>query len=88
MKMYRASFYGITVQAVDVDRISESSVWIKGRRHARITDYDGYHETFEAARDWIAKLHQNKINALQMNISYYQNLLDRAMSLKLEAVQS
>lgn len=88
MKMYRASFYGITVQTVDVERISESSVWIKGRRHARITDYEGYHETFEAARDWIVKLHQNKINALQMNIDYYQNLLNRAKALTSAAVQS
>lgn len=88
MKMYRASFYGITVETVDVERVSESSVWIKGRRHARITDYDGYHATFEAARDWLVKLYQDKIDALQMNIDYYQNLRNRAKVLVSAPVQS
>ena len=41
------------ISTVHVDRHTESSVWINGKCHRRMTDFDCYFETFQEARDYV-----------------------------------
>ena len=47
----RSSIPAIT--AIEVERETESSVWIHGRRNAKRSGYLNYFDTFEQAKDFL-----------------------------------
>lgn len=51
MKMWKTRWNKVT--EVEVDRVSESFVWVNGRRYAIRTSYDTYHKTFEDAKAFL-----------------------------------
>jgi hypothetical protein len=52
MKMYKASKFswGKKIEVVEVERISDKSVWIKGRRCALDSSYDAYFSELSEAK--------------------------------------
>jgi hypothetical protein len=65
MKKYKtdACSWGVPayIEEVEVERETESSVWIKGRRNAKVTDYAMYFDTWEDAHDYLLKKCDEKI---------------------------
>lgn len=53
-KMYKASTLP-SIEEIEVDRFTDKSVWIKGKRAARGGDYFDYFETPEEALEYINK---------------------------------
>ena len=53
MKKYRSKLLGQEIDQVEVERETESSVWICGRKHSKVTDYECFHDTFEEAKSKI-----------------------------------
>ena len=62
MKMWRAGLGYI--EAVEVERISATNVWIRGKRIARQNSFRVFHETWEAAHEDI--LERAKVRLLWM----------------------
>lgn len=50
-KTYRSVYSAPRIDAVEIEKFSDSSVWVEGRRRARISTYDCYFPTWEEARD-------------------------------------
>lgn len=68
------------IEEVEAERISKSSVWICGRRNAIRSSCDAYHETWEAAHEYI-------LGVAKTGLLKAQRDLDRARS-KLETVKA
>ena len=78
MRMWKT--YWSEIHAVDVDRANETSVFIGGKRKARRSSWETYHETWDAAHDFL-------LEAARMSHQHAQRNLDRARS-ALEAVKA
>ena len=50
---------------IEVEKFSESSVWIKGNRHNRIAEYDNYFPTQDEAFNFAVSRVQGKIDYLK-----------------------
>lgn len=52
MKKYKAYFgFRSGIEVIECDRENENSVWIKGRRRAKIGEYETFHDTFDEAKE-------------------------------------
>lgn len=74
MKYYKARLSFEEIQPVDVERESESFVWIDGRRHAKISGWDCYFPTFNQAKSYFI-LEANK--DVEKARSRLRNALDK-----------
>lgn len=54
-------FGGGRISPVQVDRATESSVWVAGRRRAISTEYVVYAPTWEAAHAWLLSYAETKV---------------------------
>lgn len=43
----------VKISEIEVDRDSESSIWIDGKRHSKNTEYYMYHPTYSSAKHYI-----------------------------------
>lgn len=46
------------IKAVEVERETETSVWVGGRRRAKVTDYGTFFDTWEQARAAAVEYHE------------------------------
>jgi hypothetical protein len=56
---YRSRWQAI--DPVEVERETDSSVFINGRRHNKITSYECYFPTWEAAKEHLLQEHELKV---------------------------
>lgn len=61
---------GAFIQTVDVERATDKSVFINGRRQAKVSDYNQFHDTWEEAYSFLMKeairRHENAARALSL----------------------
>ena len=59
MTKYKTERSSYSVEAkitpVEVEKETDVSVWIKGARNAKVTDWHIYHDTWQAAHDHLTK---------------------------------
>lgn len=79
--MYKATLFvgdGM-IQPVHVERITDHSVWINGRAHHRISNWDSYFETHDDAKNYLIA----KIKPMVKNCEKrLKNLNDKIEALK------
>ena len=68
------------IEEVEVERASDSFVWINGRRNAIRSSYENYHGTFDAAMAWL-------VTKAETELAIAHRALDLARS-KLETVKA
>jgi hypothetical protein len=66
MKYYKA-YYSTwnpinPITEVDVDRVTDQSVFVGGRRNAMTTDREAYRETFALAKEWLTTKAQTDLD--------------------------
>jgi hypothetical protein len=49
------------IEEIEVERTSESSVWVKGRRRAKVTDWHLIFDTWEAAHAYLMTEGERKV---------------------------
>lgn len=54
-------YSGGTIHAVNVERSTESSVWMGGRRRARTSEYEQYWETWQEAHAYLLRRVTNTV---------------------------
>lgn len=71
MKYYKAksTTFGTPIVSVEIERVTESSVFINGRRRAKFSDYESYFETFEYAKKWLMERAERKIQSASYQLS-------------------
>ena len=86
---YRLQRWAIAeITPVEVERHTESSVWIKGRRNARTTAWDSYFRTWEAARDCLLKRAELDLAASRRQLEQAQGFLGNVKGLKPPTVEA
>lgn len=84
MTKYRSRWQEI--EAVEVERETESCVWINGRKNNKRTDYECYHDTPEHAKAWIISQAQKEVAAAERQLRCAQEKLSKAQNAKLPNV--
>lgn len=59
--MTRDNLYGELITAIDVEKETEKSVWINGRREAKHSSWATYHDTWEEAKTYLLALSLRKL---------------------------
>lgn len=81
MKYYKVITHYAEVEEIEVDRESDSSIWINSRRVAKKSNYDCYFLTIKEAKQYLMDKYQLKISHLERDLKYYQNKLEKATAL-------
>lgn len=71
VKKYIAKSGCIEIQPVFIERETDSSVWINGRRKSKQSEYENYFDTIDEAKQFIIQKAKNEV-------SQYQNRLEMA----------
>ena len=80
MKMFNTKWERI--EEVDVERVSESSVWINGQRRAIRSSWEAYHETWEAAHKHVLGIAEYKLEKAHRDLTRAQSKLATVKAMK------
>ena len=70
-----------TIEEVTVERETESSVWINGRRSAKRSSYDNYFDTWREAHECILLIAKKKLRSAKMRVSAAEDRLAKIDSM-------
>lgn len=83
MKKYKAYFgYNTDIEAVECDRETENSVWIKGSRRAKISEHETFHDTFEQAKDFLILRATRQLESARSTLQRAQDKLGNIKGMK------
>jgi hypothetical protein len=69
MEKYRTGGWGKNlIERVAVEKETESSVWINGRRNAKKTDYHSYFDTWDDAKRHLLTVAEKKVVGIRLNL--------------------
>jgi len=55
MIKYKTDGWNSLIERIEVERETDSSVWIKGRRCAKASSYNNYFDKWDQAKDYLLK---------------------------------
>lgn len=83
MKWYNAkSGYSMGIQEVEIDKETDQSVWIKGRRNAKRSSYDNFFPTYEEAYVFIHGKVCEEIEKRRQQLKWAEDKLEEVELLK------
>ena len=79
MKKYMTQTgYYPSIEVVEADRETDISVWIDGRRHNKMSDYDSYFDTLEQAKAHVVQWAVNNLDLQKKRVEVAYELLRKA----------
>ena len=75
MIKYRTSGWEHDIERVEVERETEHSVWIKGRRRSRWTSYEKYHDTWHNAHAYLKSKAEQTLETNERYLEEYRKEL-------------
>ena len=83
MVKYKVNYYWRPeVEKVEVEKETESSVWIKGRREAKEAQYHAFFDTFQEAKDFLIDVFEKKARSVRRQLEQANGYLGNAKGLK------
>jgi hypothetical protein len=82
MKKFRASRFGAKVAEVDVERETESSVWIDGSRTSKRSVHENYFDSWEEARDYLLTMAENDLMSARRKLELAQGRVGNIRGMK------
>lgn len=83
MKKYKAEAnWRVSIEIVECDKETESSVWIKGRRNNKRSSYENYFDTFDEAREFCLYSAVKKVVSAQRALEEANIMLDIVKGMK------
>lgn len=70
------------IERVEVDRETESSVFINGRRSAKVSGYENFHDSWAAAHACLLAKHQLQVNQLRRQLEAANGKLGNIKGMK------
>lgn len=74
--------YKPEISIVSIEKRTEVSVWINGRRKARYSDYESFFETFEDAKAHLVGRARAELTACKRHLDTARNKLKEAEQIK------
>jgi len=53
---YKADKWGNDLEVVEIEKETDNSVWVKGRRNAKSNSYEAYFDTIQQAKEWVISI--------------------------------
>lgn len=82
MKYYMSEKYPPYVKEVEVQKTTESSVWINGHRENKVSEYRSYHPSAIEAIEHLIQKQFAEVEMYKRYIHHYQAKLDEMESIK------
>lgn len=82
IKYVATSGYLAVIERVEIDRETVACVWIKGVRHEKRSSLESFHDTFEAAKKYIAAEADQDLDKARARVYRCGTALTRIMNLK------
>jgi len=82
MIKYEVKSYLNSIEEVKVERETDSSVWVEGRRRAKKAGYCGYFDTWEEAKNSLLNKAQKDVDAARSRLQRANSKLGQVKSLK------
>jgi hypothetical protein len=64
--------YSATIKEVQVDRVTDSSVFTQGNRRVRLTSYESYFDTWEEAKAHLLEYAEQKLHDARQRLQHAQ----------------
>ena len=77
--------FGSSVSPAQVERSTEQSVWIGGRRVSRNTDWRCYFPSQQEAWDWVQARAEGKLAECQEHVHRYKLQLEKVVAARRKA---
>ncbi len=81
MKKFKAPSYSHSIKVVEVERETETSVWINGRRNSKRTQYDNFFDTWGEAFHYLLERAETKLCVAQGRLNWAQDDLRKVKRL-------
>lgn len=79
--MYMTKMWYASIEEVKVERYTDNSVWIAGRRFGRFTRYERYFKTYMEAKQYLLETARRKETAARDQLSGIINRLEKIKQL-------
>lgn len=71
-KFRTGGFGNIPIETVEVERETDSSVWINGRRNAKTTSWDKYWDSWEEAHAYLLEKAERSLQSARRSLEMAQ----------------
>jgi hypothetical protein len=79
---WRTSSWGKRIEPVTIERLTDSSVWINGRRHLIKSAYDNYFPEWEDAHRHLLGKAEARLEQVKRDLTFCQCTVDELKALK------
>ena len=82
MTKYIAHSWGSkSIEKVEIEKETNKSYWMKGRRYQKHTNYEKIFETYAEAKGFLIEKQREKIDAKKSQLEYLENELETIKNL-------
>ena len=82
MERYIAHYWGTkSIEKKQIEKETEKSYWVKGRKRAKHTNSEKMFETYAEAKDFIINQQLKRIEAVKSQLTYLENELEKIKTL-------
>jgi hypothetical protein len=88
MIKYRSGGYnknGAPIEAVEVQRETQSTIWINGKRGSKRTEYDNYFDTWDEAKEFLLSKASSELASARRKLERAQGEYGNIKGLKAPA---
>lgn len=72
--------FGQKVTPVEVEKFTDNSVWIGGRRTGRNADWRAFFPTEREAWDWVQAREEARVASAERQVVYARGMLEKALA--------
>jgi len=83
VKKYIACLMWQEIKLVEIEKESDSCVWVNWKRKLKETDFESYHDTEALARERLIYHAENKVNAAERVLVQAKSKLEKAKAAKI-----
>jgi hypothetical protein len=86
MIKYKTKKYDVEIAPVEISKETECFVWVKGNqkdfREAKNSAWSAFHDTWQAAKDYLVARESQKVDALRLQLERAKGELGNAKGLR------
>lgn len=81
--MYRTGSWGLeSIVKVEIEKETEKCVWVNGRRSAKRSEFEQYHNTWKEAHAYLMVIAEGKLNSARLALERAQGNYGNIKGLK------
>ena len=70
------------ITEIEVERESDTSIWVNGKRRQKVTDYEIVHDTWDAAHSYLLATGETKVAHARRTLEEHKSYLGNVKGMK------